>query len=388
MSSSESALSSKSSESAVIGEATDDGNFTHVEYLDDNFPSFEESHDPLDEGRSPEPCPERTGKGKPKPKSQINITINQSGNEFRNAQYHFTGLVFVRCFKTQHLSDAVGTVDIFGESVDDVVKCLWQSVQHHVSREVIVEQNDEEKLVKWSPKESPDVSDLDKFVFLKHGKTKKIYTMEDIQENTKLLTGWREKEIQIHVFKYAMSITSLSLWEVVNKQLLHPGKKDRAGAPSTEELFDCVNKLKDIHAHYTALRASWEKWANYILAQPGDQREKLMYEAPPDDYLHLFRAPPVSEGSQLQLTRQGLKIAYNMNDRLFEVMNNLCKKVDSMAKLTTKLQIEIHEVKAEISNSRSLLDVMATSLPPEETEFSRKLISRVTDLEDFDHQDN
>lgn len=386
-------METSSESGGATGIDTDGESFTNIEYLEDKLANFEDSIDPLDDGTSdgfqegqdePGTSTERTANiGK----SQINITINRSATEFKDVQYPFTGAVFVRSFKTQHLPEIADTVNIFGNSVEEVLNCIWKNVERHVSREIIVEILDEQKLVKWSPKQSPDRTDLNKFVLLKHAKTKKLYTVEDIQENTKLLTGWREKEIQVHVFKYSVSITSLSVWEVANKQLLNAGKKDRAGAPSTEELFECVTQMKEIHSHYTALWSSWEKWANYILAQPADQRDKLLYEAPPDDYLHLFRAPPVSEGSHLQVTRQGLKVAYNMNDHLFATVNDLCEKVDSLAKLASTIQIQIHEMKAEISSSRSLLDAMATSLPPEETEFSRKLVSRVADLEDIDHQD-
>ncbi|KXJ80893.1 hypothetical protein RP20_CCG022925 [Aedes albopictus] len=175
---------------------------------------------------------------------------------------------------TQHLADPVRSVNIFGASVSDILKCLWANVEHYISREVVVDTVDSEKQIKWSSKDSPDVTDLSKFVLLKHGKTKKMYTVNELQDNSKLLTSWRGKEIQVHIFKYSTSVTSHSLWEAVNKQLLHPGEKDRAGAPSSEELFDCVNQLKEKHSHYTALWASWEKWANFILAQPADHRDQ------------------------------------------------------------------------------------------------------------------
>lgn len=368
-----------------------DPDFVDIEYLDQRSPSFEDVTIFSPDGEINEDNQDLTqdnavvGSSSRTERSQINMTINVSANEFKNAQFHFTGVLYVRSFKTQHLADPVCSVNIFGSCESDLMKCLWENVKQYLSREVIVVMVDNEKQVKWSSRDSPSLIDLPKFVLLKHGKTKKMYTTDELHENSKLLASWRGKEIQVHVFKYSTSITSHSLWEVVNKQLLHPEKKDRAGAPSSEELFDCVNLLKEKHSHYTALWSSWEKWANFILAQPGDRREKLMIEAPPDDYLHLFRAPAVSESNQLQVTRQGLKVAFNINESLMGTVNSLCEKVDSLAKCVSEVQIQIHELKAEISNSRSLLDAMQTSFPPVETEFSRRLASRVTDSVDIDH---
>lgn len=368
----------------------DNLDFVDVEFLDQKSPSSEDvtrsSHENEASGDTQEDdVIGTTSRETTEDRSRMNITVNLSSNEFKNAQFHFVGVMFVRCFKTQHLADPVRSVNIFGASVSDILKCLWANVEHYISREVVVDTVDSEKQIKWSSKDSPDVTDLSKFVLLKHGKTKKMYTVNELQDNSKLLTSWRGKEIQVHIFKYSTSVTSHSLWEAVNKQLLHPGEKDRAGAPSSEELFDCVNQLKEKHSHYTALWSSWEKWANFILAQPADHRDKLMMEAPPDDYLHLFRAPPVSEASQLQVTRHGLKIAFNVNDGLMGTVTNLCDKVDTLAKYVSEVQIQMHELKAEVCNSRSLLEAMQTCLPPEEVEFSRRLASKVTDSIDVDH---
>lgn len=84
----------------------------------------------------------------------------------------------------------------------------------------------------------------------------------------------------------------------------------------------------------------------------------------------------MSEANQLQVTRQGLKIAFNINDSLMVTVKKLCEKVDSMAKCVSEVQIQMHELKAEVCNSRSLLHAMQTAFPTEEAEFSRRLASR------------
>lgn len=168
----------------------------------------------------------------------------------------------------------------------------------------------------------------------------------------------------------------------MNKILLQPGKKDRAGAPTAEELFDCVSELKEIHCHYTALYSSWTKWANFILSQPGDQHSSL-----PDEYLHLFRAPPISEGSQLRVTRRGYQIAFSVCDSVSSEVSQLCEVVDELAEKVTNVQLLAHRLKSKVDTSRSLLEEMERSMPPEESEFSKKLASSVGDMVDVDHQE-
>lgn len=153
---------------------------------------------------------------------------------------------------------------------------FWEHTKAFISREVLVDHIEAEKSVKWASKQSPDLSDMAKFVLFKHGKTKKLYTFSDLKENTKLLSKWRGSEVQIHIFKYSIAVASHTLWEMVNKKLLHPELKDKTGAPANQEIFSCINQLKATHSHFSAMYASWEKWANYIYAQPGDVRAKLM----------------------------------------------------------------------------------------------------------------
>ena len=236
--------------------------------------------------------------------TELNITVNLSAKEFKQFAFHFIGVFYVRFFKTQRLADPVQTSDIFGNTVEELLKCMWQKSCPYVSREVVVNYTEEANSVAWSTKENPDFSDVNKFIVLRHQKTKKLYSVEDLRDGLKVLTSWRGKSIQVHIYKYSTSLKSNTIWELTNKSLLQPGNKDRAGARTTEELFDCISELKEVHCHYTALYSSWEKRANFILSQPGDRQSRLKHEAPPDEYLHLFRAPPISEGNQLQVTPQ------------------------------------------------------------------------------------
>lgn len=319
--------------------------------------------------------------------SLLNMTVSVPIGHFKNKQFHFVGVFYIRLFRSQHLTDPILHKDVYGNCIRSVMTCIWEASKNSIAREIKVVYNDNEQLLRWSTKECPDETDLDKFVLLKHEKNKKFYSMEDIRDNAKLLTHWRGKRIQVHVFKYSHSIATLSMWEKVNKELLHPERKDKTGAPATEEVFGYVQQLKEIHSHYTALFSSWERWANFILSQPADRRQRLMKEAPPDEYLHLFRAAPVSEANLLSNTRYGLHVANNITDSISTAVNNLCIKVDSIVDSVNQIQKEMHCLKTRVDTSRSMLDAMQESLPPEETQFSVKLASLVTDMPDIDHND-
>nr|XP_019563929.2 uncharacterized protein LOC109432086 [Aedes albopictus] len=318
---------------------------------------------------------------------QVTFSLNMSAKKYRKYQFHIIGAFYARSFRTQHLSDALFKRDIYGHTLPELHKCIWKHCANFVAREVVVDCSDGDKNVRWASKQTPDVSDIGKYILLKHGKTKKVHTLADLGENTKLLSKWRGSEVQVHVFKHSTAVASNTLWDMVNKKLLHPESKDKTGAPATQEIVSCIEQLKSTHTHYTALYASWEKWANYILAHPGDVRPNLMKDAPPDEYLHLFRSVPVSEVHRLQATRHGLQVAYNIVESISSSINTLCDRVDSVAINVAEVQLQAHELKAQVRASHSLLQAMEASLPPEESEFSRKLASKVTDAIDVDHQE-
>lgn len=256
----------KSFNSGSGGEQEDE-NYRNVEYLDtdtpsdplsERYPSFE---DPLtktpeaqfqdDDGSSysEQSLPQNSAA------AELNVAVNLSAKEFKKYAFHVVGVFYSRLFKTQRLAEPVHSKDVFGNTIDELFHCIWKESCSLVSREVVVDLTQEEKTVHWSTKEKPDYLDINKFVVLRNQKTKKLYSIEDLREGSKILASWRGKRIQIHVYKYSTSLVSNTIWELVNKNLLRPGKKDRAGAPTTEELFACISELKEVHCHYTALHS-------------------------------------------------------------------------------------------------------------------------------------
>lgn len=109
----------------IINPDPDDVNFVNVEFLDQKSPSFEDkTHQALKTQTSHDV---KTPKGSSDAiiapsSSRMNITINLSEEEFKKAQFHFTGVLFVRSFKTQHLADPVCLTNIFGSSMSDLTE--------------------------------------------------------------------------------------------------------------------------------------------------------------------------------------------------------------------------------------------------------------------------
>lgn len=299
-------------------------------------------------------------------------------------QYHFVGVFFLRMFKTQHLTDPIYSQHIFGNTIDEITANIWEHASEHVARDVIVETSDGTSTVRWGATDHPESCDAGRFISFKDDKSRKNFCFSDL--NSKVLVSWRGKEIHVYVFKYSIALTTNTIFELVKKQLLNPEKKDRAGAPSTDELFKCVDDLKQIHPNYTALHSAWEKWANFVLSHTADMRAKLMREAPPDDYLFLFRSVATTEGEQLMATRQGLSVARTVINAYSAKVQVFTELADRNFEHAVQLQQLARELKAQGESSKDMLDAFEASLPPQEVEFSRKLASQVTDADDNEHK--
>jgi hypothetical protein len=91
----------------------------------------------------------------------------------------------------------------------------------------------------------------------------------------------------VHI--HSNSISNARLFKKFDKALLQPQEIDRSGGPSNNTFVDIVNRLKEIHAtRFRAQGIHWMNWANYILAQPPAEHERLMQAAPPGSMLPHF----------------------------------------------------------------------------------------------------
>lgn len=94
-----------------------------------------------------------------------------------------------------------------------------------------------------------------------------------------------------------MSIANLSLWKKVQKSLIEPINRERAGASTIAEMSGLVGRLKEIHRlNYQSNHINWVVRANRILASESHLREKLINSPqPPETFLH---------SQELRLTKQ------------------------------------------------------------------------------------
>ncbi|XP_062533406.1 uncharacterized protein LOC134202421 [Armigeres subalbatus] len=89
----------------------------------------------------------------------------------------FGGIFCRKLFRSQLRTGQICSKDIFGDSVNHVLRCIWKTVKHQVNRKV--EFNDE--VPSWSVKEQPDFEVIGEFVMLQDQTKKKVYPISSVQ---------------------------------------------------------------------------------------------------------------------------------------------------------------------------------------------------------------
>lgn len=197
-----------------------------------------------------------------------------------------------------------------------------------------------------------------------------------------------------------MSIGNLTLWKKVQKVLIEPLNRDRAGATNICEMNVVVSQLKEIHRlNYQSSHINWTMWANRIQASEPHLREKMMNSPPPADMLHLFAVARTSADDRMAAIRQNLCVAENVNEGASTGLSRIRSLVDAVRELQktivqlqkeqdTKIELLEHEVvtlEAQTSTTRSLLNSMERAVPVIETDFGRQVFQQIQDQEDVDH---
>lgn len=279
-------------------------------------------------------------------------------------------------------------------SLDEFKHQLWLKINDKLKREVVFDETDPQ----WHENISPKEDDLERYVLFYDPKSKRSMTLSKI--NTMTLNHWRLKEIWLYIHVYSMSISNLTLWKKVQKSLIEPINRDRAGASSIAEMNLLVGQLKNIHKkNYQSSHINWLVWANRIQASEPHLREKLIHNLPPADMLHLFAVARTVADDRVSEMRQNLCVAETVNEGLctgIARIRSLVDKVRDMQKtivqLQTEQQIHIdlldHELTAmetQASTTRSILNSMEQAVPALETNFGRQAFSQIQDQEDIDH---
>lgn len=299
-----------------------------------------------------------------------------------------------REFKGQTSGVTKCALKIDCNSVPEFKRHLWIQIKDKLKREVVFDDNGPQ----WHVNVLPQEEDMERFILFYDSKSKRSMALDKINSIT--LNHWRSNEIWLYVHVFSMSIANLSLWKKVQKSLIEPLNRDRAGASTIAEMNALVGRLKEIHRlHYQSNHINWIMWANRIQASESHLREKLIDSPPPPEMLHLFAIVRTSADDIISDVRQNLGVADNVNEgvsfslsRVRILMDDILKIQNAITDLRneekTKMELLNHELKAmemQATTTRSLITSMEQALPVTETDFGRQLLSEIQDQEDVDH---
>lgn len=300
-----------------------------------------------------------------------------------------------REFKGQTSGVTKCVIQIGCNSAPDFKHQLWTKMSDKLKREIVFDDNNDPQ---WHANISPKEEDMDRFVLFYDSKAKRSMGVDKI--NSVTLTHWRKKEIWLYVHVYSMSVANLTLWKKVQKCLLEPMNRDRAGASNTSEVNALVSRLKEVHRqNYQSQHINWLIWATKIQSSESHLYEKMVNNPPPPDILHLFAHARTSADDVVTGIKQNLYVAENVNDgvtsglsRVISLVEDIRKIQDAITKLQSEektkfdlLEHELQSMEIRAEATRSLISSMERSMPATESDFGRQLFAQIQDQEDVDH---
>lgn len=305
--------------------------------------------------------------------------------------------VQTREFKGQISGTTKCSLTINCNSVQEFESHLWLKINDKLKREVVFDDNQD---ARSNENIVPKEEDMVRFVLFYDCKSKRSLSLDKITEIT--LNHWKSKEIWLYIHLYSLSVSNLTLWKKVVKNLIEPLNRDRAGASTVTEMNSLVAQLKDVHKfHYKSNHINWIMWANRIQASEPHLREKLIESGPPADMLHLFAVARTAADDTIVEVRQNLCVAENVNEgvntglaRVSILFDNVVKTQSAIIKLQTEQQTqidllnqELQAIEMQATTTRSLITSMEQAVPVVETEFGRQIFSMIQDQEDIDHME-
>lgn len=323
-----------------------------------------------------------------------NETIDDELQQAEICLYSLEFQVQTREFKGQVSGMTKCALTVNCNSLNEFKHQLWLKINDKLKREIVFGETDPQ----WHENNSPKEEDMDRFVLFYDVKAKRPMTLSKI--NTVTLNHWRSKEIMLYIHIYSMSVSNLSLWKKVQKSLIEPLNRDRAGASTIAEMNVLVSQLKEIHKlNYQSNYINWLMWANRIQGSGAHLREKLIQSPPPADMLHLFALAKTPADNTLREMRQNLCVAENVNEgtstglaRIRSLVDTVREMQKTIVQLQNEQQIRIelidHELatmEVQTSTTRTMLNSMERSYPAVETNFGRQIFSQIQDQEDVDH---
>ncbi|KAG9414339.1 hypothetical protein AC1031_013539 [Aphanomyces cochlioides] len=193
----------------------------------------------------------------------------------------------LRNFKGQSSGTVLEQLTVEASSVDHFKELVTTVVLPHLKREVIIS---EEMEPTWSSSTTPDPADIDKFVLF-YPPSKRTLGFNALSST--ILQAWLNKCVNLHVHRYSNYVSSKQVWLTVERALILPAERDRAGAATTAALLALKTKLKTTYKDtYRSQDINWHMWAAQIQASEPHLQDSMVAQAPPAHLIHLFTHAP------------------------------------------------------------------------------------------------
>lgn len=311
--------------------------------------------------------------------SCFNCSIVSDGAA-ENYLYFFKATMFRRLYRGQMRPREVGTKNVFGDSVEDVIKCIWKLSVAHVSRQI----NFDDDGPKWAEKQVPDQEDIEKFVTMQDQMKRKAYTISGV--TPRLLASWRGKQIKMFIHAYSVNVETNPQHQMVLKQLIAPNNPDRSGAHSTRDDAALAKELKNNHPELEGHHSSWLLWANTIHSSAAHKQEEMKNApSPPLELAKYFRWTGVSEAARLQSVHRGASVAHAVNGGWMKDVEEVFQGISSAVSILSNVARKLEGMIAKGKAAEEIIIAVQSAVRPEETEVSKVLADSVTDCPDVDH---
>lgn len=302
-----------------------------------------------------------------------------SGKKFR-----FRAAVYLKKFKNQKSYENCGTVNVDGDTVDEVLMKVWEFCSKFTFRAVAFSESSDARVdATWSEL-LPSFDERDKFIVFQDKSNKKNIVPSKVDSNA--LVSWLSREIVVMVYKYSESVISLERWRQVENQLIRPLETDRSGAESVASINQLKDELKCTHGKYlSGDDVNWGCWASWISSKPYDQRENLKNQAPPEHLINLFSSVPVHSDTILEKARLDLQVANTVNGAYRNILRELKNDYQQVNNLLNVMGERISMMEAKQKEYDDMLTAMNSSVSVRENRFSAELARSVTNCLDVDH---
>lgn len=310
------------------------------------------------------------------------------------SEYKINLVPSIRQFEKQTQTSKIGENWMFQvDSLEDFFSEMFLHCEPFLKREIIIDPL--EKTHAFGEKETPDPSDLPKFVKIRDPISKYTYEMESINE-ARLQIWSDERQLLVFIYPHSHSITYRSEWNAIHKgtnALIKSVPADKSGAPAEEAIEEMVTKLKECHRfNYTGMHIHWRTWAQYILNQRSTDHDVLIPRPPPRGILELFETALSNARSRIALIREDVNIAEGINGGLGLEIQGLIRDFDNIVRLSTeKLEAEqsfqrkLTALAQKVNNNKDNLYLFAAAHRPQETTLSENYLNNVGTQDDVDH---